>query len=142
MKKILVLILAALMLCTVACTEEKEPITNYLPIEWEMLTGLPEDFPKLCDKVTSTEENSAQNAVSIYWNLIKKDTFKSYLSKIEGWAGVKFNESVNEGNGVSTFTLETDKHKVECAYNPNATGNHIEAHLYDCQARVTVVGKQ
>ncbi len=141
MKKLLVLLLATLMLCFVSCGEDESVVNEYYPIEWDMLTGLPEDFPKLCDGVTSTEENSALGSVSVYWNVIEKSVFEDYLVKVEKWAGKDFAESVNEGNGAITYTLETDKYKVEAAFNANNNGDHIEGHLYNAQARISVVNK-
>lgn len=138
MRKLLLLLVVALLLCTVACGDKEAGTTENTQILWENLTGLPDDFPKLCNSVTSTEEISSQNAVSIYWNLLKQDTFKSYLAKVEDWAGVKFTEAQIE-SGATVYTLETEKYKVEAAYNPKGTGNHIEAHLYDSQARITVI---
>ncbi len=140
MRRVVVLLLAFVLLCTVACDKE-EPVKEYYPIDWDMLTGLPADFPKLCDGVSSTEENSAQNAVSVYWNLISQEDFEGYLDKVADWAGVKLEKSLNEEINVTTYTLETDKYKVDAAYNPKATGDHIEAHIYDAQARLTVVTK-
>ncbi len=111
--------------------------SKYTPVKWDYLFPLPEDFPKLCDAVTTVDEvyGDSENSFAMYWNILDKEDFDSYVSKIEAWAGAKFGESAPDG----TRTLEGNGVTVKAAYNGKGTGKYLQSNKYDSQARIEVI---
>ncbi len=113
---------------------------KYTPVKWEYLFLLPEGFPKLCDCITTTDEiyGEEATALAMYWNILDKASFDSYVKKIEDTAGASFGEAAADGTRVIKFTLKGKEITVKAAYNESATGIYLEGNNYDCQARIEV----
>ncbi len=111
--------------------------SKYTPVKWDYLFPLPEGFPKLCDAVTTVDEvyGDSENSFAMYWNILDKEDFDSYVNKIEAWAGAKFGESAPDG----TRTLEGKGITVKAAYNGKGTGKYLQSNKYDSQARIEVI---
>lgn len=139
MKRFLALMLVLVMALAVfaGCKDEK---VDEFPIKWEYVTGLPADFPKLCDKLTTTYENykSDSSEIELAWSRVSKSDFDSYKAKIEEWAGAKFGEQ--DENNIALLTAEVNgkEIKVQAIYSPDATGDHLQGAVYDCQGRIIV----
>lgn len=142
MKRIICFVLA---LCTVlvlaSCKKDDDKVKQYLPVEWVYITGLPDTFPVLCEKVTTVDEifQKGTDSVAIYWNLLSEDNYNAYLEKIEGWAGTTFGEPAADGTVSLSATVKGEEITVKAAYNGNASGNHLEGGHYDSQARIEVI---
>ncbi len=137
MKRVIAIVLLAV--CVLSFASCKDAAKEYYPIDWEYVTGLPEGFPKLCDGITSTEENTANGSTILFWNVIEESRFKELTEKIAKWAGVPFTKSQSDTGTV--YKLETAEYRIECSYCPNASGDHLEGARYDSQGRVIVVKK-
>ncbi len=119
-----------------ACTEK---VDEY-PIAWEYVTGLPEGFPQLCDKITTTNENYSpdETDIELSWSRVSKADFDSYKAKIEEWASAKFGEQDEQNIATLVATVNGEKLTVQAIYNPDASGNHIQGAMYECQGRIIV----
>lgn len=139
MKRILALVLVLVMALAVFYGCKNEKIDEF-PIKWEYVTGLPADFPVLCEKLTTTYENYGKESteIELAWSRVGKEDFDGYKAKIEEWAGAKFGAQDENNIAVLTATVGNKEIKVQAIYNPDATGNHIQGAVYDCQGRIIV----
>ncbi len=137
MKRIIAILLLAVCLLTLgAC---KDSSKEYFPIAWEYVMGLPEGFPKLADAVTGAKESFGAGEVALYWNILSRDKLEGYLEQIEKWANAEFTAEDSDSN--TFYSLDNGTYTVTAGFYPNASGNHLEAGDYDCNAKIIIKKK-
>lgn len=137
MKKFLCLILALTAVFSFAAC--KGQADAQLLIEWDYITGLPEGFPKLCDKVTESKESfgAESNSVVIRWNILEEDSYKEYTAKIEEWAGTEFG-SAKDGTKSLTVLIDDNEYTIKATYDGEADGHEKDGGSYNCQCVLEV----
>lgn len=139
-KAVILLISLCLVLGLAACGGEEESGV-YTPVKWEYISGLPAGFPALSSGVTTVDESftGGADSITLYWNLLDKGDYDSFVNKIESWAGAEFGEPAADGTTSLTVTKDGKDYTVKAAYNGNATGNYLEGNNYDSQARIEII---
>lgn len=137
MKRFLCIVLTfAALFSFTACGGKAEAELN---LDWEYVTGLPEGFPKLCDKVTESVESfdSTGDKVTVGWNILGEDSFKEYTEKIEKWAGAEFGKA-NDGVKSLTITKDEKELTIKAKYDGDADGFKNDNGSYNCQASIVI----
>lgn len=146
MKRTLTLVLAfLLMLGLTACGDDEAATSSEESKEagvlWEYITELPDSFPKLCNSVTTAQENYSEekSACAIYWAVLDESTFNGYLEAIEKWAGASFGDKSADGTVTLSAKINGESITISAAHNGSASGNFLEGGNYDSQARIEVI---
>lgn len=115
--------------------------SKYTPIKWDLLFLLPEGFPKLCDSVTTVDEiyGENENRFALYWNILDSESYDSYISQIEKWAGTTFGDVAADGTRSLSAEINGKEITVNAAYNGKGTGKYLQGNKYDSQARIEIV---
>lgn len=142
MKRTLALLLTLLALSTVFVGCNKEEIDEF-PVAWEYVTGLPEGFPALCEKLTTVNESYSadKSEIELGWSRVSESDFESYMEKIEQWAGKKFSDWDDSKTATLTADIDGATVTVNAVFNPDASGDYVQGPVYDCQGIIRVISE-
>lgn len=142
MKRTLTLLLTILVLSTALVACGKEEIDEF-PVAWEYVTGLPEGFPALCEKLTTVNESYSadKSEIELGWSRVSESDFKAYMEKIEQWAGKKFSDWDDSKTATLTAELDGKTVTVNAVFNPDASGDYVQGPVYDCQGIIRVIAE-
>lgn len=110
---------------------------------WDIITNLPEGFPKISDYVTLASYNSSTNTVHIEWCVASEKMVNTVVKKLEDWSVSHASTETYEEEKTTCYFIskQLNNNVVDTAvyYFPSNTGKYVaESNSWESQLVIEI----